>query len=255
MIDWQINPAYVSGATGTAFASLDAVFALQGERVASDPESEVLRVRFGGSMYYVKRYVIGRRSLVRRWFGLRDLFGPQRAVREWKNLQRFHSWGLPTATLVAWGQERRGGRFVRAALITEEIRDTLDLARMARESDPRLRNHAWVAAVSAQVAAYARTMHAHSFAHNDLKWRNLLVDNVSPPTVYLIDCPSGCRWWWPFLAYRTIKDLACLDKVAKYQLTHTQRLRFYLDYAGKSRLDPADKRKVRRIVNFFAGRE
>ncbi len=255
MIDWHFNPDFRGREASAAFVSLDAVFALQGERVTSDPESEVLRVRLDDLVYYVKRYVIGRRSLVRRWFGLRDLFGPQRAIKEWQNLQRFHAWGLPTATLVAWGQERRGGRFVRAALITEEICDTVDLAKMARQSDPRLRNRVWVAAVSAQVAAYTRVMHAHRFAHNDLKWRNLLVDGCNPPTVYLIDCPTGCRWWWPFLAYRTVKDLACLDKIAKYQLTRTQRLRFYLDYMGKSRLDQADKRKLRKIVNFFAGRE
>lgn len=255
MIDWQVNPLHARGAAGAAFASLDAVFALQGERVAGDPESEVLRVRLGDVVYYVKRYFIGRRSLARRWFGLRDRFATQRAVKEWQNLQRFHAWGLPTATLVAWGQERQGGRFVRAALITEELRNTVDLARLAKSRDPRLLDRRWVAAVSAQVAAGTRMMHAHRFAHNDLKWRNLLVDDGKVPTVYLIDCPSGGFWVRPFLDYRIVKDLACLDKVAKQVLSRTQRLRFYLDYAGKSRLDAVDKRRLAKVVHFFAGRE
>lgn len=253
MTEWHLDPHYARGESGGAFASLDTVFSLSGERVTQDPESEVLRVHLDGIVYYVKRYTIGRRKLTRRWFGLRDIFGPQRAVKEWRNLQRFHAWGLPTARLVAWGQERVMGRFVRAALITEELRGTVDLAKMAAVGDPRLRDRRWVAAVSAQVAACTRTMHQHRFAHNDLKWRNLLVDEQT--RVHLIDCPSGCHWWWPFLAYRKIKDLACLDKVAKYQLTRTQRLRFYLDYAGKRRLDPTDKRVVKKIVHFFAGRE
>lgn len=254
-MSWKINPAYAGGAAGAAFASLDSVFALQGERVTIDPESEVIRLRLDGTLYYIKRYTIGRRKLARRWFGLRDIFGPQRAVKEWRNLQRFHAWGLPTATLVAWGQERRFGRFVRAALITEELCDTVDLSKLFYQNDPRLRDRRWVAAVSAQVAAYTRAMHAHGFAHNDLKWRNLLVTSGESPQVYLIDCPNGSFWVRPFLDYRIIKDLACLDKVAKQALTRTQRLRFYLDYCGKSRLGPADKRRVRQVVNFFAGRE
>jgi hypothetical protein len=52
-----------------------------------------------------------------------------------------------------------------------------------------------------------------------------------------------------------IKDLACLDKVAKYHLSRTQRLRFYLQYRGRERLSTADKRRVRGIVKFFEGRE
>jgi hypothetical protein len=255
MIDWQVNPDYAAGEAGAAFASLDAVFSLQGERVTSDPESEVIRLRLDGILYYLKRYTIGRRKLARRWFGLRDIFGQRRAVKEWRNLQLFSDLGLPTATLVAWGQERCGGRFVRAALITEELRDTVDLAKLVYAGDQRLRDRHWVATVSAQVAAYARTLHAHGFAHNDLKWRNLLVDRGNPPSVYLIDCPNGAFWRRPFLDYRIVKDLACLDKIAKHTLSRTQRLRFYLDYCGKPRLEPADKRRLRKIVNFFVGRE
>ena len=79
--------------------------------------------------------------------------------------------------------------------------------------------------------------------------------NGDAPVIYLIDCPSGRSWWGPFLRYRIVKDLACLDKVAKYHLTRTQRLRFYLDYAGRDRLNADDKRRVRRIARFFEGRE
>ncbi len=57
------------------------------------------------------------------------------------------------------------------------------------------------------------------------------------------------------LRYRIIKDLACLDKVAKYQLPRSVRLRFFLQYRGHSKLTPADKKMLRRILGFFAGRE
>ena len=73
--------------------------------------------------------------------------------------------------------------------------------------------------------------------------------------MYLIDCPSGGVWWGVFLKYRVVKDLACLDKVAKYQLSRTQRLRFYLDYTGRQRLAAEDKQRIRKILAFFEGRE
>ena len=66
--------------------------------------------------------------------------------------------------------------------------------------------------------------------------------------------PSATRWG-PVLRYRIIKDLACLDKVAKQQLSRTQRLRFYLQYRGRQRLSAADKRRLRKIIGFFEGRE
>ncbi|MDR3221709.1 MAG: heptose kinase, partial [Candidatus Accumulibacter sp.] len=52
-----------------------------------------------------------------------------------------------------------------------------------------------------------------------------------------------------------VKDLACLDKMAKHHLTRARRLRFYLDYAGHARLNAEDKQRLRRIVRFFEGRE
>ncbi|WP_186411217.1 lipopolysaccharide kinase InaA family protein, partial [Candidatus Propionivibrio aalborgensis] len=209
--------------------------ATKGEQVAKSPVSRVLRVTADGKRYYVKRYLGNGKNAVRRWFGLRGLVAPQRVVKEWKNLLLFRKWGIPTATLVGYGLEH--------------------LERLATASDPCLRDRRWMAQVLRQVANITRTLHAAGFAHNDLKWRNLLVDGGGSPTVYLIDCPSGGMWWGVFLKYRIIKDLACLDKVAKYQLSRSQRLRFYLDYTGQRRLGVEDKQRIRKILAFFEGRE
>jgi hypothetical protein len=255
MIDWHFNPDFRGREAERLFGNLPATFAADGEPIASDKLSRVLRVSSEGRRYYVKRYTGNGRHLLHRWFGLRGLLAPQRVVREWENLQLFRQWGIPTATLVAWGLERTHGSFVRGALVTEEIPDTTDLARLAREGDARLRNRRWVAGISRQIARHTRRLHDEGFAHNDLKWRNLLVDNGPEPTVYLIDCPSGGFWRGPLLRYRIVKDLACLDKVAKYHLSRTQRLRFYLDYTGHTTLSAADKRRLRKILAFFTGRE
>lgn len=255
MIRWQFNPDFRGGAAERLFGTLPSTFSANGEPIASDPLSHVVRVEADGIRYYVKRYIGNGKNATRRWFGLRGLIAPQRVVKEWENLLLFQQWGIPTATLVAWGLERDKGYFVRGALVTEEIAHTSDLGSMANDNDPRLADRHWMALVLRQLARHTRRMHSEGFAHNDLKWRNVLVDASATPTVYLIDCPSGGFWRGPLLRYRIIKDLACLDKIGKYRLSRAQRLRFYLDYTGHETLSVADKRRLRKILKFFEGRE
>jgi hypothetical protein len=229
-----------------AFGTLEAVFQLEGERLTSDPLSEVIRVEIEGGRYYVKRYWEAGK-------GLRRYLGRPRVKAEWQNLKLFAKWGIPTAPIVAHGLERRAGAFVRGALVTREIVNTCNMAEMVERDDSRLKDSQWVAHISRQLAASTRTLHDHHFTHNDLKWRNLLVNDKAE--LFFIDCPTGGFWWGPLLRYRIIKDLACLDKVAKYHLTRTQRLRFFLQYRGRSQLSVADKRRVRQVLAFFEGRE
>jgi len=244
MAGWNLDPHYAQLAAD--FGSLDAVFALEGERITYDLMTELIRVERAGVRYYVKRYRHGGK-------GLRPYLARPRVKAEWQNLRRFAKWGIPTLTIVAWGLERHAGAFVRGAVITRELVGTEDLAMMAYREDPRLRDAAWVRETSRKVAEITRHLHDHHFTHNDLKWRNLLVDPAGE--VYLIDCPCGSFWWGPVLRYRITKDLACLDKVAKRVLSRTQRLRFYLQYRDRRRLNASDKRRIRQIVEFFEGRE
>lgn len=244
MAGWKLEEAYTKLAAD--FGSLDAVFALQGERITKDAISEVIRVERAGVGYYVKRY----RSAGK---GLRRYLARTRVTTECRNLKRFAKWGVPTPQVVAAGLERNKGAFVRGALITRELIGTQDLADLVNQRDPRLQRGEWVREISQQVATLTRCLHDHHFTHNDLKWRNLLVDEAGK--VFLIDCPSGSFWWGPVLSYRIIKDLACLDKVGKLQLSRTQRLRFYLQYRGRERLNDSDKQRLGKIIGFFEGRE
>ncbi|GAB6388421.1 lipopolysaccharide kinase InaA family protein [Stutzerimonas marianensis] len=245
MSEWQVAPG-IAPEAADAFASLERVFALRGERIASDPLSNVTRVTIGDRRYYVKRYSAAGK-------GLRRLFGRPRVKAEWQNLRLFSRLGIPIAPIVAWGLERQFGVFRRGALITLEIPNTLDMAAMALTGDRRLADPAWVDRISRQVARATRLLHDHRFAHNDLKWRNLLVDEDDQ--LYLIDCPSGDFWWGPFLRHRVIKDLACLDKVAKSQLSRSQRLRFFLYYQQRHRLVPEDRVMIESVLGYFKGRE
>ncbi len=244
MSSWRLTAGYQ--ALHADFGSLERVFALEGERITHDPLSELIRVKRDGVEYYVKRY----RNAGK---GLRRYAARPRIKAEWQNLKRFAKWGIPTAQVIAQGLERQAGAFVRGAMITREIPNSYDLAALAHQQSPLLLDAVWVQQVSAQVARATRIMHTHHFTHNDLKWRNLLVDDQGK--VYLIDCPAGTFWWGPMLRYRIIKDLACLDKVAKYHLRNTQRLRFYLQYCQRARLNAQDKKQIAKIVRFFEGRE
>ena len=237
MASWTLNPEYVVGPAGKAFANLDAVFALQGEQITRDSLSDVIYVRVGERGYYVKRYYPAGSYL-------RRLLGRPRIRGEWRNLLLFRAWGIPAATVVGYGMERRWGAFHRGAMITEELYGTQDLARLASNHDPRLRDPEWLRPVMQQVARATRIMHQHRFAHNDLKWRNILVNDQPAPGVYMIDCPTGAFWRGPLLEHRKNKDLACLDKLGRLHLSRSQRLRFYLMYVGRPRLDQADRRRI-----------
>lgn len=246
---WTLTPDFAQGATAQAFGSLDAVFALDGTPVAAAPMSEVIRVELDGVRYYVKRYTGAGKNPLRRWL-------PRPRVQlEWENLLRFAAWGIPTARVAAYGLERQAGAFVRGALITQEIADTADLAMLAQQHDPRLQDAAWVDALSRHLADITRNLHEHRFAHNDLKWRNILVTTGVEPRVFLIDCPGGMHWPEPFLSHRIVKDLACLDKVAKYELSRSERLRFYHRYTGQKTLGTADRKRIAKVLRYFEGRE
>jgi hypothetical protein len=98
-------------------------------------------------------------------------------------------------------------------------------------------------------------MHDARFFHNDLKWRNILVEEKNPPHVFFIDCPAGGRR----VKWRSrrclVKDLACLDKVGKYTLTRTQRLWVYKQYRRLEKLSSFDKQVIYQVLLFFKGRE
>ncbi len=180
MAGWTLEPDYRHLAAD--FGSLDSVFALEGERLTRDPLSEVIRIERDGVRYYVKRY----RSAGK---GLRRYLARPRSQGRWQNLKRFEKWGIPTAEVVAWGLERKAGAFQRGAMITRELPGTEDLSVLACNRDPRLKDPRWVDGVSRQIAKATRLMHDQHFTHNDLKWRNLLVDDQ--PLVYFIDCRTA----------------------------------------------------------------
>tara|TARA_B110000902_G_scaffold61756_1_gene72969 strand:- start:12 stop:758 length:747 start_codon:yes stop_codon:yes gene_type:complete len=241
---WTITDSFANTPAAALFASIDAVFDLQGEKITSAPISEVIKVSCNNKNYYVKRYT-ARGGKLSKWFGNSRILG------EWQNLVFFQKIGVSTPPIVTYGETSTNN--YRGCVITEEVANTVDLSVLAETNQPELRNKQWLNHVSQQIADAARKMHQQGFAHNDLKWRNILVTKETLPTAYFIDCPVGRFWPWPFLQHRIIKDIACIDKVAKFALSRTQRLRFYLHYKQKTKLNSNDKKVLKKIIHYFDG--
>jgi RIO-like serine/threonine protein kinase len=248
MTFWNITTAYRNTPVEELFETLGKVFALEGEHITSCPISRVIRVQLGEEAFYVKTYTAGGKKL-RRWLGR------SRAQAEWENLQFFEELGIPSPILVAYGLETSRGLFKRAALITAELKDTRDLNSLYQENHPLISKRKWMDEVSRQVAQHTRQLHNQRFGHNDLKWRNILVNLSGPPRVYFFDCPAGQKKYGPFSKRWFIKDLACLDKVGKKCLSRTQRLKFFMDYHRLQYLGSMEKDEIHKILKFFEGRE
>lgn len=248
MDEWYIDEQVLGPGGKERLGSLDACYNLPGVRVSEDTISEVKKVEIDGNHFYLKLYH-------RPGDGIGRWRGKSKARREYENLESFRQWGIPAARVVAFGEEK--GLFFprRAALTTLSIDGAIDMASLVKAGAGKFSDRQWLKPVMKKLARYTRIIHQNRFGHNDLKWRNVLVTLDAQPEVYFIDCPSGRCWWGPFLEYRRIKDLACLDKVAKQVLTRTQRLRFFKLYKGANRLNPGSKKEIRKIVHFFDGRE
>ncbi len=244
-IQWKIEEDYKNTSLAKKLADFDTVYALQGEYIAG----RVYKIHLDDHYYFLKKFVARKKWWVR-------IFSWSKIQSEYDNLKSFKRWSIPVANVVAHGQESISWMVSRGILITQELVNCFDLADIADHHRQLIEDPRWVAKVSHQLADATRKMHQHQFAHSDLKWRNIMVDIESQQaSIYLIDCPAGMRWFRPFLEYRIIKDLACLDKRAKYELSTRQRLRFYKEYAQCNKLTAFDKQRIAKIMQFFHNRE
>lgn len=221
----------------SSFADLFRAWAGQGKAISSDAISEVRRADLNGRGYFIKSY----RQPGKGW---RRWLGRSRCRAEWENLLLFRRWGLPTPELIAYG-ERWIDTDYQGLLVTAELVGTAGLDNLAEH----LHQPTWRQAIFEQLSHSLAVMHRHGFAHGDLNWRNVLVTTAKQPQIYFIDCPGGRFWPWPLRAQKIAKDLWLLDKLGRQHLSRTQRLDFYKRYRGIQRLDAADKRLLRSIVN------
>jgi len=256
--EWlRIQSQYEELMTRAGLDDLDRLLAgAGGERVRHSLHTNVYRVNVppaGGSgrAFYVKAH---RES----WPNPRYLLRPSRPLREWRVLQRLRQRGIPAARPVAVGERRRWGALLDAVLVTEEVDDSIDLARFIPTFHQRPHTRQWLRQKRRYLAALARftrAMHDAGYVSRDSHWRNILIaeghekpqSGLRPVRFFLIDNPRGIFLPWPAPARRLgVRDLAALDRRAPQYFTRTDRLRFLKTYVGAERVR-ACRRLLRRL--------
>ncbi|HUF62821.1 MAG TPA: lipopolysaccharide kinase InaA family protein [Verrucomicrobiales bacterium] len=166
------------------------------------------------------------------WF--RSGLGP----REARHLMQFRRWGIPAVPVIGWGVRRSAGGLRRESsfVITESAADALPLLDFWTGCD-QPPDSDWRKQLIADLAGQVALLHRRRFCHQDLKWRNLLVVSNPEPGVspwVWIDCPNGYRSHIPWRQrHGRIKDLATLDKVARFRCTEEERMDFVRIYLGQ----------------------
>lgn len=245
---WFFDGADLPESDQSKLNDYDKINSLTLEKISRGPRNRMSLCRLSKN-YYVKQYNNRKGGLLRSWWG------KSRIENEFNNLNRFHAQGIPAPHIVAFGYKKEWGKIQEGVLVTLGIDNTVTLSDLAENNQLQTRGKSWLMHALKQIADYTARMHADNFMFSDLKWRNILVSNDAAGTVYFIDCPNGMHVPKWFMWRAIIKDLACLDKIGKTALTQTQRLAFYKQYRGITKLTSNDKKRITNILKFFEGRE
>jgi hypothetical protein len=180
-----------------------------------------------------------------------------KARREFENYALFESLGIRCARRLICLESRDAfGRLTAAFLMTEAVPDSLTLEEFVRRPAKdfplaALRRTRMV--LCRQLAGMTRALHQAGGFHNDLYWRNVLVQGAysETPTLWWIDCPRGGFLRQPFVRPRKqIKDLAALDMESTGHCRSTERLCFLKAYVGVEKLDDRVRILARRIHTY-----
>jgi tRNA A-37 threonylcarbamoyl transferase component Bud32 len=179
--------------------------------------------------------------------GWRFWLRKSKAKCEFDNYLTFQRLGVPSAEVIACGEERDGlGRLHRDFIVTRAVPQARGLDDFFR-ARPEWRRRG---ALLLELAAIVRRLHAADFFYHDLVWRNLLVSDVNGEAkLFLIDCPRGgvARFG---RRRRLLRDLASLDKSASQLCSRAERLRFLLLYLGKKRVDDEARALARACIEY-----
>jgi hypothetical protein len=169
---------------------------------------------------------------------------------EWVSASRLASAGVSTPKTIAYGTQWRSLFEKRSFVISEQIPEAEALERKLPEcfdGQPTNANLKQRRQFIAQLASFIRKFHGTNYRHRDLYFSHIFQDNNGD--FFLIDL---ARVFKPMVLCRRyqIKDIAQIYYSApKRYFSNADRLRFYLGYAGKSKLTGTDKIFIRRVIN------
>lgn len=190
----------------------------------------------------------------RGWTLLRTALRGSDPETEFRAIRFLETLGIPAVHPLALGVSTCAGFTRTAILLTREVQGSRNLEAILSSgalTELRARKPEQVARALAGVARHVASMHRAGYLDGDLHFRNILFEE-----------PDGgdLRWW--FLdsprARRArpgsrrhfrgaVHDLACLDKHAPSWFRRPERLRFFLAYAGRSRLEASDRTLLARV--------
>jgi len=161
---------------------------------------------------------------------------------------------------LAWGEKRSLGFASRSVLVTEVLEGAVDLKtwRLGFVHGERAASEraALLEALPA-LARLLRRLHDEGFHAGTALHKNVLWRPAAPPqeAFSFLDLPFASRFSGPLPERSRLADLACLDKDSRMVLSSSERLRFFLAYRGRLRLEPGDRAALQTIASLRARRE
>ncbi len=181
---------------------------------------------------------------------LRELRRGARGIRslaglEWARMRQLASDGIPCVQPIAFGEELRGSRERRSAILTAAVPgDSLERWLQRWGKDDRRT----VCGLLQPLAALIARFHADGYIHRDLYLSHVFFDPNGGDSLHLIDLQRVMRPRWRRRRW-IVKDLAALNYSAPPRLvSRTDRLRWLKHYLGVSKLDASAKRLAYRVA-------
>jgi len=249
-----VNPAFGEALTKRGLESLDAMMATSAERslhkrgLATWRERLMVEPSDGLPRLFIKRYVRPplKEQLKRLLSG-----GRSTAETEWAWIRALDNLGIAVPPAVACGWDRSFVIERRSVLVTAEIPGG-SLERWVAEQN----NVTGVApvvkrAVMRALADITARLHGAGLVHRDLYLAHVFMAPAAgaAPALTLIDLQRVFRPHWRFERWR-IKDLAALNySTPPGAASRADRLRWFKWYLGHSKLGPAERRLIGRVVH------
>ena len=223
-----------------------------GEQVSLSPITNCFRIVLDSDhVVYFKRYVYKKRRL-QFYFPM-----PSKAVVENFGYHQLNKLAIPTAEVIAFGENRNFGDLRAAFIVTREIPDSVALDQFARNTwygmkEPE-RSRVYKE-ITIKILDQVKLAHRTNFFHHDLKWRNILIKKTSEGYMpFWIDCPRAAIIRLRYRRGRLI-DLGGLARLALSYLTVTQQYRMLAYYLGADADKKKRKNMYRRIQRYLSRR-
>jgi tRNA A-37 threonylcarbamoyl transferase component Bud32 len=250
-----VEPAYIQAFEKVRLTSIEAVFAFQGDKNLSKANLAPHRSRIEFQVdtptttLFLKRYDNPPvTAQFKNWISAkkRVSFG----FAEYETMSNLASLGINTPKVVAWG-ESQGVLFEkRSFIITEKVPQGESIERRLPDcfnnytspENLKVRRQ-----FISRLAEFIKKFHDTGYRHRDLYFSHIFL--TAGGQFYLIDLARAFRPAIFSQRYR-VKDLAELNYSApKKHFSNTDRLRFYMTYAGKDNLTAQDKTLIRRVIH------